>query len=199
MHARQSLGMNQTHCEHIPWLRVPTHRRSFGVCAAILHSKLRANSQPPFHPRLHSTHQTIPRSPQPLHTTDKTIPVTTHAYMRPLFISLTPDATWQSPLTTNVTTRAPCSTTATTAPWSSNPHRSLKGRGGDVGQDISRYNTRRECALRHLKGPMGRAGISLQFHVGMKACPRSGPESASEDHDSTLNLELRRMTRSASN
>jgi len=60
-----------------------------------------------------------------------------------------------------------------------------------MGQAISRHNARRERALLLLvKGSTGNAGISLQFHNGMKTSTRSGLESVSADHDPILNSEL---------
>ena len=141
-------------------------------------------------------------------------PTTTHAKSQPIFkISLrsprgTRPSPWTphdnqhslrtpppTPLTKNVKTRASDSTTAVTAPWSSNPHRNLKGPRGDSGRAVPWHNARRGCAMRLVEGPTGNAGILLQCLVRMKSSTYSVPEHASKDRGPMQSSELRSVPR----
>ena len=112
---------------------------------------------------LNSAQQTIPRSPQPRHTTTKN----PHNNPRLHFPSyhkrdhnsqshykelppLHHNTTMYCYFTTNAITCSCYSTTASTATYSSNTYHSLEGHGGDVGRVVSGHNSKHERALEHI-------------------------------------------------
>ena len=185
----------RSHFERLPCVRASSPSRAFvlrappvhlhcvclsRICMPIFHSNCASILNRHFPSDLHSAHQTIPRSPQPLHVTDGNprndprlhFPLQT----RPLFTISLQGTSTSSPQR-NVTILLHVShnsITATTATWSSNSHHSLEIHGGDVGQVISGNNLGHECALELVSGPTGSTGISLKSHLWMEASARSG-------------------------